>query len=584
MRPSFVNNIIVTVALLGLAFLQVSAQKITATVSNSKVVVGEQFELSYEINISNVNGFTAPSFSDFEVYQGPIQSKRMSNNNGVISQSFTISYILGAKKEGKFILQPGTAIAGGASFTSNPITLEVVKNPAASANSGEEAFIRIIPDVSTVQMGQVFTVKYKLYTKQQLIDVDKIKQPNLEGFWSHEIPITKLTLNKERLGNTNYFVLEFKKFVLFPQHAGTIEIPGFTMDCIVRKVSRNKPDFWDPFGMMQTAEDVLVKAKSAPIKIEVSALPKENQPQEFNGAVGNFKLDARLTRSKLKTNEASNLMITLSGNGNLKFIDSFKLVIPESIEKFDPKVTDKISMNQSGMSGSKTFDYVLIPRKSGNFKISGLRLDFFNPKKQSYESIQLPDLNLEVEKGPEGESNATTSNSNSASEESSSGQAEVAFLKKLVKGIKIAGWTLLYLLLVIVLFFVLKWIMRKQKEKRELLSSDLRRHASKEAMKHLKAAKTQADAQQKEAFYDALHTALLGYFSHKLSIPMAELSKEKIKEGLDQLQVDKVLSEELLVLFSNCEYSRYAPGTLNDDLHQVYEQTVRYITEIEKKG
>ncbi len=558
------------------------AQNVVAALSSSRVEVGEKFELSYTIGIDNASKFLDPPLSDFTIHRGRTKvGESIINNNGRVTREYTFNYILSAKKPGKYTIQPGTVVAGGANFTSNSVTIEVVK---ASSSAGNDVFIRIVPELTKVQLGQVFTVKYKLYFKWNLAQVNWAKPSNLEGFWAHEIPL-KMQQSNERIGNTNYAVVEFLEYVLLPQRSGTIEIPSLSFDCVASKPSGRQMNVFDPWGLMgQMEEQFSVKAIANPVKIEVLPLPKDNQPKDFNGAVGNFKVEARLTRSKLKTNEASNLLITLSGNGNLKFIDSFKLNIPEGIEKFDPKVTDKIAMNQSGMSGSKTFDYVLIPRKSGKFTISGLRLDFFNPKKQSYESIQLPDLNLEVEKGPEGENNEITGNSNTVNEDSPNGQAEIAFLQKLVKGIKITGWILVSLLLATLLFFILRWVWRKQKERREQHSSDLRRFASKEAMKHLKAAKAQAEAQQKEAFYAALHTALLGYFSQKLIIPMAELSTEKIKEGLAKLQVDKVISDELMTLFSNCEYSRYAPVALNDDLHMVYEQAVRYITEIEKKS
>jgi hypothetical protein len=159
------------------------AQKLTVQASRTKVAVGETFQISFSLN-TNGNNFKAPALNEFDVYSGPNQSTSMSFINGAMSQSITLSYIVSAKKEGKFTIGAASMnIGGGTTVQSAPIVIEVVKgsstaqtqgngNAAAAQNApasttesvGDNLFVRTIVSKTKAYLGEQITVTHKVYT------------------------------------------------------------------------------------------------------------------------------------------------------------------------------------------------------------------------------------------------------------------------------------------------------------------------------------------------------------------------------------------------------------------------------------
>lgn len=577
---------------------------LTASASRTQVGVGEQFQISYSLNGSG-GSFRSPEMRDFAVLSGPNQSSSMSFVNGNMSQSLSYSYIITAQREGKFTIGPASIVVNGKTVTSKALVIDVVKNPAANQqNQGgqnrtqdqtsadnSELFIRASVDKSKVYVGEQLLVTFKVYTRVNIVQNALTKAPVFNGFWSEDIsPTQQATLRPEVLDGVQYQVAEVKKTILMPQRAGTLEITEMVMDFVKRVQQKNRNNsFFDQFfgGGYQ---DVRATARSKPLKIEVLPLPSAGKPADFNGAVGDFGMESRLsnTNKTLKSNDATNLYITISGKGNLKLIDPFKLKLPPEIESYDAKINDKISTTSSGVSGSRTFDYLLIPRHSGSYKIPIVSFTYFDVSKKSYVTLTTPEFPLEVIKGSANETDANTAVITAKEDVKILGN-DIRYIKtKTVlkkAGSDFFGSTLFYFLLSlpIILFLLFSVIFKNYMNSLKDTVSQKSKRATKIARKRMEIANQHLKANNYEAFYNELFKSINGYLSDKLNISIADLSKEKITETLQNRGVEAQAINLLIATLNKSEFARFAPVKSSEGMQTDYNDTLSTITKIEEE-
>jgi BatD DUF11 like domain len=588
--------------LASLAFAQEAV--LTASTSRTQVGVGEQFQISYSIN-GNGGNFRSPEMRDFAILSGPNQSSSMSFVNGNMSQSLSFSYILAAQKEGKFTIGPASIVVNGKTISSKSLTIEVVKNPAGSQNqngqgrSQEQAagdnsdlFIRASVDKSKVYVGEQLLVSFKIYTKVSIVQNALTKAPVFNGFWSEDIitPNQQATLRPEVLDGVQYQVAEIKKTILMPQRAGTLEITELVMDFVKRVQQRTRSNsFFDQFfgGGYQ---DVRATAKSKPIKIEVIPLPTAGKPADFNGAVGDFGMESRLsnTNKTLKTNDATNLYVTLTGKGNLKLIDPFKLKLPPEIESYDAKINDKISTSNSGVSGSRTFDYLLIPRHSGSYKIPPVTFSYFDVSKKDYVTLSTPEFSLEVEKGSANETESGTAVITAKEDVKILGN-DIRYIKTKTNlkktDTQFFGSKLFYflLLLPLLLFILFSLGLNKYRESLKDTVGMKSKRATKIAKKRMEIANQHLVSNNYDAFYNELFKSINGYLGDKLNIAPADLSKERITETLQKRGANEQAINFLIATLNKSEFARFAPIKSSAAMQTDYNDTIATISKIEEE-
>jgi hypothetical protein len=323
------------------------------------------------------------------------------------------------------------------------------------------------------------------------------------------------------------------------------------------------------------------------VTIDVQPLPEDGKPSSFSGAVGDYTYKVELTKNKVKANEAVNLLITVSGKGNIKLIEAPKVAFPEDFETYDPKLKENISVGAAGISGSKTFDYLFIPRHEGNYTINELNFSFFNPAKNEYVSIPTPECIIEVEKGNEANTSAGVYSPNNKEVVKNLGN-DIRYIKTRDPQLKpkdsyFFGSGLFYTGLIspLLLFTALVLYRRKSIRDNKDLVSVRSRKATKMARKRLSSAEKHLRSGDKELFYSEISQALYGYLSNKLNISGADLSRDNITSVLKSRAVTETTINKLLGTLDNCEYARYAPSAVSGDLQSIYNNTVELITKIE---
>ncbi|MGN8067597.1 BatD family protein [Mucilaginibacter sp. 22184] len=583
----------------------------TASASKTEVGTTEQFEVTFMVN-NNGDRFTPPSFTGFLVVSGPNVSTSMEVINGNSSSSMAISYVLIGVKEGTYTIGPATIFSGGKQLSTKPLKIKVVKgsssqqnnNAAAAAAQSQSApdsrvtmkrpgtdiakslFIRAEVDKSNVYLGEQITLTYKLYTRVAIVGSEPDKLPDLNGFFSQEIknPSQNPNWHVETYKGVKFNVAEMKKNILFPEHTGNINIDPISMLFVIREAAKASDD--DMFGQMFGAyNDVKYKIKSEPTVIHVKPLPP-GKPDGFAGAVGKFSISTSLDKKELKANDPLNYSIKISGTGNLKLLKPLSPVFPADFEKYDPKTEDTIAEKESGETGTRIYNYLLIPRHEGNFSIDPVKFAYFNPATGKYVSLPTQGFKIKVNKGTL-ENNVTAF--------SGSDKQDVKLLNKDIRYIKTSGditkngegfydSDLYYSLLAFgPLLFVGALIYGKWYERH---NSDVvevkKRKAGRIAAKHLASAQAQLTAKNSKAFYESVFRGLYGYLSDKLNIAAADLNREKIASELKARSLDEGLINELLDTLDLCDMARYAPVSSVSE-QQVFDKAKSMINDIEDK-
>jgi len=582
------------ITILHLNFLTLFSQVEFVGSVTSPVEVGEQFRLVYSCN-SQVSEFKAPDLKNFDYY-GPSQSSSQSTSiiNGRISSKseYTFTYILSAKKEGKFNIGSAVVKVDGKTYNSNAITIEVGKSNSQTANNqnnsnvkadgNKDLFVSVNLDKNSAFQGECIVATIVVYTKLNLVgfDPNEMKFPKFDGFWSQELETSgNISLQRQTVGGTVYNAGTMKKYLLFPQRSGDINIESATVGCIVRVNTGQNSFFWGP-----VTQDVKKVAVSSPKKVTIKALPG-TKPEDFYGAVGNFQFSADIDKTKLKANEAITLKIKISGTGNIKLIDPMKIQFPPDFETYDPKISENIKNTSSNSTGTKNIEYLIIPRHAGSFKIPPITFSYFDLNSKSYKTLSSKEFLIEVEKGNQENNTVVT---DSRKEDVKSLGTDIRFIKTKSSDFENSGNFLLgswkfygSIGAMLGLFFVLFVMKRQEIIDNANISKFKNRKALSISIKRLKTAEKLMKQQKNNEFYNEVLRALWGYLSDKLGIPVSELSKDNITAVLEKKNVDKESIEQLMKVLNDCEFARYAPAGIAGSLSDIYAEASKLIQNME---
>ncbi len=586
-----------------------AADKVRFVAEAADVVVsGDQVRLVFTVNSQDIKDFRAPSINGFDVLMGPSRSQQSSiqiiNGKRTSNSSTAFTYILLAGNPGTYTIPAASVEVNGEKVFSNAISIKVLPQDQTSGNSGNngggsasssrsqaagsrisanDLFITATASKTTVHEQEAILLTYKVYTVVNLRQLYG-KMPDLKGFHTQEVELPQQkTFTLEHYKGRNYNTTVWSQYVLFPQQTGKLEIPSITFDGVVAQQTISDDPF-DAFFNGGGYVEVKKKITTPKVVINVQLLPAK--PAGFSGAVGEFKLASSINATDVKTNDAVTIKLTLSGTGNMKLIGTPEVKFPQDFEIYDPKVTDDYKLTNSGLTGTKTFEYLAIPRHAGNFTIPAIEFTYFDLKSNSYKTLKTEAYNLKVAKG---QGNADQVISDFTNKES------VKMLGKDIRFIKLGdsslrpkgdfffgtvGYYLCYLI-PLLLFVVFAVIYRQKALENANVAKVKTKKANKVATRRMKLAGKLLAENKKNEFYDEVLKALWGYISDKLSIPVSQLSKDNIEAELTNYGVQEALIAEFIGVLNECEYARYAPGNENEAMDKVYSASVEVISKME---
>jgi hypothetical protein len=598
------------------ALVSAFAQEATldASVDKNPVALDDQFTLIFELKNAGMSGgknLKLPSLERFHVLAGPSTSSNMQWINGQVSSSVTYTYVLRAKDVGKFTIGAASIEAGGATVSSSPVAIEVVKGsprpkqsaqggqPGASADVNQQLadniFLRASIDKSRVMQGEQVNLVYRIYTRVQVQNYNLTKAPTMTGFWSEDADLPKqVQLTNEVVNGKQYQVGVIKRSALFPTQSGTLEIGPMEIQMLVtvRRRSLDPFDafFGDPFG-----QQIEYTVKSDPVRIKVDPLPA-GAPSSFKGAVGKFSITSVVDKQTTKTNEPLSYKVKISGTGNIKVLESPTIEVPTDFEQYTPKVSDNINRRDARISGTKTFEYVLIPRYPGVKSIKPVEFSYFDLGKKEYVTLHSPEIKVNVEQGAAGATPFV----------SSSPREDVQLLSQDIRFIKIARPTFTkqgeYLhtsgafiaaLLLPLAGLAGAFVYSRQ---RQAVMSDMVGYRNRQALKVAKKGLRNAEAmlartqkgidtssESKVVFYSETARSIWKYLGDKLNIQQADISIDAVVSELTRRSVGAETSASLKSLLESCEMARFAPTSLSaETMKQTYAHASTIIVEIER--
>ena len=564
-----------TILIFALNCLFISAQvKFDATVSKSKLGLNERLRVDFVMN-QNGDNFSPPDFENFQIIGGPNQSISTKYVNGERSFSKTYSYFLQPLRKGSLRIKQASIEIDGEEYKSLPIEVIItdsVDQPSDSVTqyyNDEDIELRALISKSSPYVNEPITIVYKLYYKApiRVSNAQETETPKYKDFWNQDIKIPQLKIQSEIYKGQNYNVVEWKKVVLYPQKSGLLEISPLSINLML-DVPTDKRDFFGNIIIDQTSQFISTGTR----RINVKELPLDNMPSSFTGAVGEFEFDVILDKSSLRATESFQAELKVKGRGNLKLFDLPDLLVPGSMELFEPQREESINTNLSGMNGSVTKLFTVIPRFQGSFPIEQVEFSYFDPKLEKYKILKSPRLTIDVYDGPT-ISNPSVNNTNTISPNDS-----FRFIKINTKLMKINNdeffeSEIFYILISSPFAMVIAFVMlTAYKRKRKSSFTETQRVQHKEIDKMINTAKESLN--DKNVFYDLIEKAVYKTLLLKFSLNIDNLNKEKIKSTLRVKGIDEKNISKIIQLIENCEnakYSRSSNSIMNNDLNTAKE-------------
>ena len=592
----------------------------------STVIAEQPFQIHYTVNDKG-RDFRIADFNDFEILAGPFTStsSSMSFVNGKRSSSYEQRYTftLMANNEGTYTIPPAQILVDGTKYTSNGLKIKVLppdqvnQNQESGAKSqgpdtrsqqqnqqtnksqasadeynaevaNDNIFIRTSLSKARVHEQECILLTYKLYSLVDVIQFTGSDIPDFTGFVRQEIDMPRNTqLQPEHYKGRNYMTAVLYQALIFPQHSGTLQIPKATFDAVIRV--RNQAQSRSIFDSWFDSYVNVNKTLHAPgAKVTVDPLPSP-KPSGFSGAVGTFDMKSDISATEVKSNEAITVKITITGNGNLKLAKTPVLNMPGDFEVYDPKITNNFQTGASGVSGSKTIEYLAIPRSSGDFTIPSAEFSYFDLQSKSYKTLRTPEYSLKVLPSVnEGQEPTVNSYVNQKEDVKQLGK-DIRYIHTVEPQVNNADPLLrtttawLIFLLPLLLFILASLALRKHLNDISDVGRMKNKKANKVAQKRLKIAKKFAQENNCDKFYDEILRASWSYMGDKLGIPTADLNKSNVEQALLDKNVDADTIAEFLDVLNTAEFARFAPSSSDHAMQDLYERTADVIGKLENK-
>lgn len=584
----------------------------------AQVIMGRPFQLTYSVN-QRAKDLRAPEFTDFDYIAGPYTSQSSSTSfvNGKRTSSFnlTYTYTLIANKEGTFTISPATIKVDGEQYTSNGVRIIVLpadqpnnvsagntntvgqtsQRPTSSQNdnvSEANIFVRTLVSKTRVREQEAILLSYKLYFAG--VDVaqftNNTRIPEFKGFLKQEIESGEIQTELEHYNGRNYQTAVLYRTLLFPQRSGDITIEPAQFEAVLRVQNRAQVrSIFDDFFGSYTAVNKPITAPG--VTIHVLDLPA-NKPAGFSGGVGQFNLTSKISGTELNANEAVTLTLTIQGAGNMKLLKTPMVDWPEGFEVYDPKVTNNFKNTTAGVSGTKTIEYLAIPRAGGTYTIPPVRFAYYDTQEQDYRTITTPEYTLNIERAANEDVTAMVVNNFVQKENIQQLGTDIRYIhtaelmpvadasSRAIRFGSLLFW-LCYAIpsLLAALLFV---IFRKKIKENADMTRVRYKKANKVAQRRLKVAEQLLKQNKKDAFFEEIERAAWTYLSDRLSIPTAQLNKENIAQILSNKGVSDMIIQEMMHVLSTAEFARYAP-TSDHAMQEVYEDTIKIINQLESE-
>ena len=562
---------------------------VTAEVSRTRMTVDETLMLTVTVSGSDLGDIPKPVLPDMQAFvlMGSSSSTSSSFNlvNGKLSSSRSVRYIyqLRPRKAGTFVIDSAEVTYDGATHETTPISIEVTPStsgPASSAGNrvapgsgsppsatgsiqdgparsdlGDAVYIRTTLDKQRAYVGEQVTVTYTLYTRLGLSNARYDVVPSYTGFWLEELfSAHHLDFMEEIIAGRRYAVSKLRQVALFPTVTGELNIDPMTMICDVQG-ERSRGSLFDSFlndpfdTFFSTTRQIRVTSVAQ--SVQVHPLPNAGRPAGFSNAVGDYSLKATVDQATTEVNQPVTLTIVLAGEGNLKTVED--PVLPPLGDFKEYQSGNKAEYESGGLriSGTKTWEHVLIPTVPGEHVIAPLAFPFFNPETESYRVTATDPVTVTVLPASGAQTAAAMPRKTLVRQLRKDIQyikPESVFLGDQGAELYRSSW---YLLLhVLPVAAILATVLYKSQAHRLRRDAGYarRRKAKSNALGELRRSKEKLKANALDEAFTGISNALYGYIADKCNLPTAGLTSPRVV----QLLRERGVNEETVGLVRDC--------------------------------
>ena len=578
------------------------------------VSAGEAFRIEFALNAKpDDNSFVPPSFDGFDVLAGPAVSQGSSIRiiNGEMSKSinYTITYVLLPQKSGDFRIGAAEAKVKDKTYRTRETIIEVRDNSSGDASGAgqsanrqqdddnaslenragnqigkDDLMLRLTLSRRNVYKGEPIRATLKLYSRVNVVGSEGAKMPTFNGFWSQELE-TEQGPFRETVGGKVYEAYNIAEYLLYPQQNGTLRIEPSELTVVVQVVLQSNRGFDPFFGGGHEIYNLRRKLVTPEVTVSVKDFPA-GAPASFTGAVGKYTMEAKLSTDRLEANSAATATVKISGTGNLNFLQAPKLELPTSFELYDVKSDESLRTNGSGNTGYRRFEYPFIARAEGDYTIPPIEFTYFNPETEKYVTLSSQAFRIAItpDRNGGGASQGVTTVAK---------KEDVRLLGNDIRFIKLGNPALrshvtplvlspLYFIVaaaILILFAAVYAAMRKHIRDSRNTALVKGRRANKVAVQRFRTAAKYMKEQNRHAFYEEMLRALWGYLSDRFNIPVADLTKESVREELARRGAHdeaRLITE----IISECEEAQYSPSA-SVRMDEVYAEGIDIISRIE---
>ena len=567
------------------AFSQVN---FTTKLSKDRLGLNERVKIEFTVDKDGDN-FIPPKFDNFRVVGGPSQSIRNSWINGKKSYSKTYSYFLSPIEKGSFEIGQASIEVDDEIYKTLPVRITVTSAVDIPTDPNDPNYladknIHLVAEVSNKNpfLNEAISVSYKLYVSPDtgVNNWRELEAPRYADFWSNNIDIKSLNVQNGTFKGKPYRYVVLRRTLLYPQKTGELKIEPLTLDISVQ-VPSNRRDF---FGNL-ISSSVNKTVSSGSSIIDVKSLPIDNKPKDFSGAVGSFSFEIKSDKNELLTDEAFQLSLIVSGDGNFNLFEDPKISLPNSLEVYEPEKISNISVRARGIKGNINNKYTVVPINPGKYTIPETKFSFFNPVSAEYKTIYSDPIFIDVDGAYNSSLVSSDINEKNRTNKIQLLENQFSSFKTKTKFSNVNDSIFFnsnYYWILFIIPFIICFII--------IVSSKILRNYKSKKIDELKLAriltnKLLADSKaligNKEKFYESIDKALTTYLKTKLNLKNSEFKNEIINIKLQEMNLDKESIGLLFEIFENCQLARYTPLNI-DAMSDDYRKANQFIEQFEK--
>lgn len=567
------------------AFSQVN---FTTKLSKDRLGLNERVKIEFTIDKDGDN-FIPPKFDNFRVVGGPSQSIRNSWINGKKSYSKTYSYFLSPIEKGSFEIGQASIEVDDEIYKTLPVRVTVTSAVDIPTDPNDPNYladknIHLVAEVSNKNpfLNEAISVSYKLYVSPDtgVNNWRELEAPRYADFWSNNLDIKSLNVQNGTFKGKPYRYVVLRRTLLYPQKTGELKIEPLTLDISVQ-VPSNRRDF---FGNL-ISSSVNKTVSSGSFIIDVKSLPIDNKPKDFSGAVGSFSFEIKSDKKELLTDEAFQLSLIVSGDGNFNLFEDPKISLPNSLEVYEPEKISNISVRARGIKGNINNKYTVVPINPGKYTIPETKFSFFNPVSAEYKTIYSDPIFIDVDGAYNSSSGSSDISEKNRTNKIQLLENQFSSFKTKTKFSNVNDSIFFnsnYYWVLFIIPFIICFII--------IISSKILRNYKSKKVDELKVARiltnkllvdSKALIGNKEKFYESIDKALTTYLKTKLNLKNSEFKNEIINIKLQEMNLDKESIGLLFEILENCQLARYTPLNI-DAMSDDYRRANQFIEQFEK--